>query len=187
MLESVKPSIELAISSIPSASAKELGQLERYTERAAFDRLIARHRDVCMRWAWAIMRNQSDAEDAIQNAFRKAFQCRDQFKNRGTFAAWLHRIVKNECLMRLRKEKHTYCVYLDNPIESNTRLELVGSDMNPEDQFGRLEVATVLRKEMLHLPPLLRNVMMLYDWEQLSMPVVAKRLGLSVPAARSRL
>jgi RNA polymerase sigma-70 factor (ECF subfamily) len=59
--------------------------------------------------------------------------------------------------------------------------------LHPEVLFGRLEVANVLRKEMLHMPPLFRNVMMLYDREQLSMPVVAKRLGLSVPAARSRL
>ena len=108
---SVKSPIELARASIPSASEKELGVLERHAETAAFDRLITGHRDVCMKWAWLIMHNESEAQDAVQNAFRKAFQCRDQFKNSGTFAAWLHRIVKNECLMRLRKEKkRVFCL-----------------------------------------------------------------------------
>jgi len=70
---------------------------------------------------------------------------------------------------------------------SNIRLELVGSTTNPEDELGWKEVVNVLQKEMLRMPPLFRNIMLLHDREQLPMPDVAQRLGVSVPAAKSRL
>jgi RNA polymerase sigma-70 factor, ECF subfamily len=153
----------------------------------AFNELIQSHKDICMRRALALIHNRSDAEDAVQTAFRKAFQHREQFHGNGPFAAWLGRIVENECLMRIRKERSARFVSLDSPTESNTRLELVGSTTNPEDELGWREVVQVLRSEMRRMPPLFRNIMLLHDSEELPMPDVAKRLGVSVPAAKSRL
>ena len=170
-----------------SPNRDERPPLARNPDGAAFDELIQRHRDTCLRRALLIMRNRSDAEDAVQSAFRKAFQHREQFQGNGTFAAWLSRIVENECLMRIREERRARLVSLDNPTQSNIRLELVGPTMNPEDQLGWEEVVTVLRNEMLRMPPLFRNIMLLHDREQLPMPDVAQRLGVSVPAAKSRL
>jgi RNA polymerase sigma-70 factor (ECF subfamily) len=134
-----------------------------------------------------MIRNRSDAEDEAQNAFWKAFQRLEQFRGEGTFAAWLNRIVENQCLMRIREERNSHFVYLDETTESNVRVELVGRAADPEDQLGLDELVQLLRKEISRIPPLLRNVMLLRDLEQLSMPDVACRLGLSVPAAKSRL
>jgi RNA polymerase sigma-70 factor (ECF subfamily) len=134
-----------------------------------------------------MIRNRSDAEDEVQNAFWKAFQRIEQFRGEGTFAAWLSRIVENQCLMRLREERNSRFVYLDESTESNVRMELVGQVAGPEDEFGLDEVVSLLRREISRIPPLLRNVMLLRDLDQLSMPAVAVQLGLSVPAAKSRL
>jgi RNA polymerase sigma-70 factor (ECF subfamily) len=150
-------------------------------------RLIKRNRAICLKRALLILRNLGDTEDAVQSALRKAFQHRDQFEGTGTFAAGLSRIVENECLMRIREGRSTRLVSLDNPTESNVRLELVGPTMNPEDELGWKEVVTVLRKEMLRMLPLFRNIMLLHDREQLPMPDVAHRLGVSIPSAKSRL
>ena len=168
----------------PSGSGKERPAIEEDTDIAMFDQLIQRHKVMCIKRALRILRNRSDAEDAVQTAVWKAFQRRDQFQGNGTFAAWLGRIVENECLMQLREARNARFVSLDNPIESNTRLELVGPNTNPEDELGRKEVAKVLRKEMLRMPSLFRDVMVLHDTEQLPMPDVAERLGLSVSAAK---
>lgn len=170
-----------------SPNVKELPTLAQSAEVAAFDELIQRHRDMCIKRALRILRNLSDAEDAVQSGFRKAFQHRYQFQGNGTFAAWLSRIVENECLMRIRKARSARFVSLDNSTESNIRLELVGSSTNPEDELGWKEVVKVLRKEMLRMPPLFRDIMLLHDSEHLPMPDVAQRLGVSVPAAKSRL
>ena len=157
----------------------------------AFEELIRRHRGTCLKRALRILRNRSDAEDAVQSAFRRAFQRLEQFQGKGTFAAWLRRIVENECLMRLRAERNASFVSLDNPRDnpngSDCRLELVGQATNPEDELGRKEIVDLLRKEVSRMPAAFRNVVLLRDNEQLPMSDVAGRLGLSVPATKSKL
>src|SRR5215475_14265220 len=164
---------------------EELVAAARNGDTAAFGELVERHRNSCLKRAMLMIRNRSDAEDEVQNAFWKAFQRLDQFRGEGTFAAWLSRIVENQCLMRIREERNLRFVYLDESTESNVRLELVGQVADPEDQLGLNEVVSLLRNEVSRIPPLLRNVMLLRDLDQLSMPEVALRLGLSVPAAKS--
>src|SRR5215467_9035343 len=153
----------------------------------AFGELIERHRSVCLKRAMMMMRNRSDAEDEVQNAFWKAFQRLDQFRGEGSFAAWLGRIVENQCLMRIREARNSRFVYLDESSDSNVRIELVGQSADPEDQVGVDEVVSLLRREVSRIPPLLQNVMLLRDLDQMPMPDVAVRLGLSIPAAKSRL
>jgi len=161
--------------------------LDRSKDFVPFDTLLEQHRDMCTKRASRMLHNRSDVPDAVQSAFRKAFQCRHQFHGDGTFSAWLGRIVENECLMRLRSEKNKHFVPLEAPTDSLVRFEIVGSLVNPEDELGWKEVVKVLRKEMLGMPPVFRDVMLLHDGKQMPMPDVAERLGLSVPAAKSRL
>jgi len=168
-------------------SEEELVAAARNGDAAAFGELTQRHRNACLKRASLMMRNRSDAEDEVQNAFWKAFQRLDQFRGDGCFAAWLSRIVENQCLMRIREARNCHFLYLDEPSESNIRVELVGQSAGPEDQLGAEEVGMLLRREISRIPPLLRHVMLLRDFDQLSMPDVAVRLGLSVPAAKSRL
>jgi RNA polymerase sigma-70 factor, ECF subfamily len=182
------PSVEPADAPLTPRSPNRDGPpLAPSADGVQFAELTERHRDMCIKRALLIVHNRNDAEDAVQSAFRKAFQHWDQFHGNGPFAAWLGRIVENECLMRIRKERDTRFVSLDSLTESNVRLELVGPTTNPEDELGWKEVVSLLRKEMLRMPPLYRNVMLLHDRERLPMPAVAERLGLTVPAAKSRL
>lgn len=153
----------------------------------AFGELIGRHYSTCLKRATFMIRNRSEAEDEVQNACCKAFQHLDQYRGEGTFSAWLGRIVENQCLMRMREERKSQFVYLDEASESNVRLELVGQMPNPEDELGEEQVVSLVRREICLIPPLLRTVMLLRDVQQLPMPEVAAQLGLSVPAAKSRL
>jgi len=153
----------------------------------AFGELLERHRSACLKRAMLIIRNRSDAEDEVQNAFWKAFQRLEQFRGEGSFGAWLSRITENQCLMRIREERNLRFVYLDESTESNVRMELVGQLADPEDELGFDAVVSLLRREISRIPPMLRHVMLLRDLDQLSMPAVAMQLGLSVPAAKSRL
>jgi RNA polymerase sigma-70 factor, ECF subfamily len=171
----------------PAVAEEVLVAAARKGDVRAFGELIERHRSVCLKRAMLMMRNRSDAEDEVQNAFWKAFERLDQFRGEGTFGAWLSRIVENQCLMRIREQRNLRFVYLDEPTESNIRIELVGQVADPEDEFGFDEVISLLRREVSRIPPLLREVMLLRDLDQLSMPDVALRLGLSIPAAKSRL
>ncbi len=170
-----------------SATEEDLVAAARCGDVRAFGELFQRHRRSCLKRAKSMMHNRGDAEDEVQNAFWKAFQRLDQYRGDGSFAAWLNRIVENQCLMRIRDDRRSRLVYLDETSDSNIRLELVGRSADPEDELGVDEVVRVLRAEIARIPPLLRNVMLLRDLEQLPITDVAVRLGLSVPAAKSRL
>jgi len=172
-------------SNVPSDEA--LVAAAKNGDSEAFGELIQRYRKACLKRAMMMIRNRSDAEDEVQNAFWKAFQRLNQFRGEGTFGAWLGRIVENQCLMRIRESRNSRFIYLDESSDANVRLELVGQSADPEDQLGVEEVINLLRREVSRIPPLLRNVMLLRDLDQLPIPEVASRLGLSIPAAKSRL
>jgi RNA polymerase sigma-70 factor (ECF subfamily) len=166
---------------------QELVKLARQGDTRAFGELIQQNYNACLKRARWMIRNRSDAEDEVQNACWKAFQRLDQFRGEGTFSAWLSRIVENQCLMRIREERQLRFLHLDEASDSNIRIELVAQMMDPEDELGDHQLDRLLRTEISRIPPLLRNVMLLYDVADLPMPEVAARLGLSVPAAKSRL
>jgi RNA polymerase sigma-70 factor (ECF subfamily) len=170
-----------------NASEDRLLGLAQHGDAAAFGELIKRNYSTCMRRATFMIRNRSDAEDEVQNACWKAFKRLEQFRGEGTFSAWLSRIVENQCLMRIREDHHSRFVYLDESTDSNVRLELIGQMTNPEDELGDVQVINLVRREISRIPSLLRNVMLLRDVQQLPMQDVAARLGLSIPAAKSRL
>jgi RNA polymerase sigma-70 factor (ECF subfamily) len=166
---------------------QDLIDLARCGDTAAFGELIKRHYNTCLKRASSLIRNSTDAEDEVQNACWKAFERLVQFRGDGTFAAWLSRIVENQCLMRIREDRQARFLYLDQSSETNVRVELVAQVPGPEDELGEQQLENLLRREIARIPPLLRNVMVLSDVEQLPMPDVAARLGVSVPAAKSRL
>lgn len=168
----------------------ELVQLCQTGDQEAFAELMGRHEITAMKVAFSILRDKSDAEDEVQNAFWKAYEHIGQFNQEAKFSTWLTRIVVNQCLMRLRQMRRAKFLYLEDAVasgEENITLELRDSRSSAEQDLGREEVAEVLREEIRRTPPLLRNVFLLRDVEQRPMPEVAEKLGISVAAAKSRL
>jgi RNA polymerase sigma-70 factor (ECF subfamily) len=167
----------------------ELVQLCQTGDQRAFGELIRRHQTSAMKVALSIVRDRPDAEDEVQNAFWKAYQHISQFQQDAKFSTWLTRIVVNQCLMKLRKERRVKFAYLDDttPGEETLMFELKDFRQSPEQQLGQVEVAKVLQHEIKRTPPLLRSVFLLRDVEQRPMPEVAETLGISVAAAKSRL
>ena len=158
-------------------------------DNAAFAELIERHQNTCKRMALSILRDVSDAEDEVQNAFWKAFEHLGQFQQDAKFSTWLSRIVVNQCLMRLRKDRRAKFLYLDEGLDGEeiATLELPDRSPSPEEILARAELGMILQNEIARIPPMLREVVVLRDVHGLPMPDVAGRLGISVAAAKSRL
>ena len=110
---------------------QELIAMARQGDTDAFGELIERHYSMCLKRASSFIRNPTDAEDEVQNACWKAFERLSQFRGEGTFSAWLSRIVENQCLMRIREDRRTRFLYLDDSIEGNVRAELVAQVPGP--------------------------------------------------------
>jgi len=155
----------------------------------AFDELMKRHQTAVLKVALSIVRDKQDAEDEVQNAFWKAYQHINQFQRDAKFSTWLTRIVVNQCLMRLRQARRAKFAYLDEvqPGEEMGPFELRDVGQSPEESLGQSEMSQVLDREIGRTPPLLRNVFLLRDVQERPMTEVAKDLGISVAAAKSRL
>lgn len=167
----------------------ELVVLAQSGDNSAFAELIERHTSTCKRLALSILRDVSDAEDEVQNACWKAFEHLGQFQKDAKFSTWLSRIVVNQCLMRLRKERRARFLYLDEGVQGEevSFIDLADGGPSPETGVARSEVSDLLQKEISRIPPLLREVFVLRDVQELPMDEVAGRLGISIAAAKSRL
>ena len=157
---------------------------------AAFEELVKRYDRQLLRIAQHIMRNREDAQDVVQEAFLKAFQHLDQFRENSKFSTWLIRIAMNESLMKLRKRRRTATeTYTDNNFESeedNLPIDVADWAPNPEERHKATELRAILRKALKQLGPGLRVVFVLRDIEGLSLEQAAEALGLSVAAVKSR-
>jgi RNA polymerase sigma-70 factor (ECF subfamily) len=171
----------------PDCSDEQLIALIRKGETSAFGELVARHFTACFGRAFLMLRNHSDAEDEVQNAFSKALESLHQFRCQGPFGAWLSRIVQNQCLMLIRERRRAAFVSVDASSDSKARLELVDQLADQEQQLGSQQVDNLVHNQIARIPPILRDVMLLYDVQGLPMPDVAARLGISVSATKSRL
>jgi RNA polymerase sigma-70 factor, ECF subfamily len=158
-------------------------------DREAFSQLMARHYRTSVNLAASILRDRTEAEDQAQNAWTKALEHLDQFQGDAKFSTWLTRIVVNQCLMRLRQQRRARFISMDEQAQDSQRgpFELADDRAVTDQDLGKRQVATVVLDEVRRIPPLLRNVVVLRDIQQLSMAEVAGRLGISVPAAKSRL
>ena len=136
-------------------------------DAAAFEIVMRRYNRRLFRLARATMRNDADAEDALQDAYVKAYHALPQFRGDASLSTWLSRILHNECLMRRRRDARR-----DNVIPMG-------------DVDLSLENRPHLR-QVDGLPDALRTVFVLRAIEDLSVQEVAQCLGLSEVAVRSR-
>jgi RNA polymerase sigma-70 factor (ECF subfamily) len=157
---------------------------------AAFSSLVERYDGKIFRLAQHITQNREDAEDVLQETFLKAYEHLDQFQGAARFYTWIVRIAVNQALMKLRKRKSDRTVSIDEEIdtgEDTVAREIAGWDENPEQQYSREEMTSILNTAVEGLPPIYRAVFVLRDVDELSTEETAEALNLSIPAVKSRL
>jgi RNA polymerase sigma-70 factor, ECF subfamily len=156
---------------------------------AAFEELVKRYDRKLLRIAQHLTHNREDAEDVVQEAFLKAFQHLDQFRENSKFSTWLIRITLNQSLMKLRKRRPTREVSIDDDFqreEDNLPIDVADWAPNPEELYRAAELREILRKTLQELGPGLRVVFVLRDIEGLSLEQTAEALDLSVAAVKAR-
>jgi RNA polymerase sigma-70 factor (ECF subfamily) len=156
----------------------------------AYDTLVRKYERQIFRIAQHITQNREDAEDAMQDAFLKAYEKLDQFQGNSKFYTWLVRIAVNESLMRLRKRRTGKMVSIDEDIateEGSVPRDLADWAPDPEQNYSQEELAGILEKAWKGLPKGFRVVFELRDVQGLSTEDTADALGLSIPAVKSRL
>jgi len=170
-------------------SDDQLLTLAQQRDQAAFAELMSRTLSSSFKLALSILKDRQDAEDEVQNSFWNAWRYVGQFQRGSKFSTWMSRIVINQCLMRLRKARGVNFLYLDAGAAEGDigAMELPDRSSNPEVELGSQEISAILHREIRRLPPLLRNVVVMRDLDELAIDDVAARLGISIVAAKSRL
>src|SRR2546427_3694838 len=157
---------------------------------AAFEQLVKRYDRKLLRIAQHVTHNREDSQDAVQEAFLKAFQHLGEFREDSQFSTWLIRITVNQALMKLRKRRTTKEVSLDEDFQADENMfprEIADWAPNPEELYRASELRDILIKTLEELRPILRTVFVLRDIEGLSIDQTAEVLDLTHAAVKARL
>jgi RNA polymerase sigma-70 factor, ECF subfamily len=157
---------------------------------AAFEQLVKRYDSRLFNIAQHITHNREDAQDAVQEAFLKVFRKLTQFRENSQFSTWLFRITVNESLMKVRKQRSTREVSIDEDFQSEedmSPLDLADWAPDPEELYRGSELGNILRRTLQELQPGLRAVFVLRDVEGLSTVQTAEVLELTQVAVKARL
>jgi RNA polymerase sigma-70 factor (ECF subfamily) len=157
---------------------------------AAFEQLVKKYDRKLLRIAQSVTHNREDSQDAVQEAFLKAYQNLAEFREDSQFSTWLIRITLNQSLMKLRKQRTVREVSLDEGFQADgdmLPMEVTDWAPNPEQLYRATELRNILTKTLKELSPILRTVFVLWDIEGLSIDQTAEVLNLSHAAVKARL
>ena len=154
----------------------------------AFGELYERHRSTVYCSVFRVLRNQQDAEDAVQQSFQHAFTHLHRFREDSTFSTWVTRIAINEALMMLRRRRVTTPAFESHNDDFNATppFDLADDGPTPEQAFVKKESRTVVIRAISRLRNNLRTVALLRELQGLSNAETARRLGLTVGAVKAR-
>jgi len=164
-------------------------EMARNRDRAAFEALMRRHNRRLFRVARAVLRDQDAAEDAVQEAYLRAFTHLGSYKPTGKFGAWLTRVALNEALMMRRRER-TGAVSLDEIGDEAiiTPDPASAPEAPTAEQFAEAAYARALLEHAIDaLPENFRMVFVLRVVEGLGVRETAECLELNATTVRTRL
>ncbi|MHB2206343.1 RNA polymerase sigma factor [Methylobacterium sp. CM6257] len=174
----------------PPADEAELLEQARRQDPAAVRQMLQQHNRRLYRIARSIVRDESEAEDVLQEAYVRAFTHLNTFRGEARFSTWLTRIVINEALGRLRRQRPA----LDPSVgrAPNIGAQIIpfphaSASLDPEALMAQHEVRTLLEQAIDRLPDAFRTVLVARLVEDLSTEETAALLGLRPETVKTRL
>lgn len=177
---------------LEESSEEDLIHLARQGSEVAVRLLIRRNNQHLFRVARAVLRDDAEAEDAVQETYVKAFTKLDGFRGASRFSTWLTRIALNECFSRRRRLRHTTDVAeLDTAVSKDPEFgqlfPLSLMPLPPDSETARMEMRAVLEQATDELPEAFRLVFILRDVEGLSIEETAEQLDIRPETVKTRL
>ncbi len=175
----------------PGDDAELVSRIAR-DDHAAFETLMRRHNGKLFRVARSILRDDTEAEDALQDAYLDAYRHIGDFRGGSQLGTWLTRIVINQALMRLRRQKRDPVVV---PIGDRNTAEPDQAEVDVADETTesptnatlRAEVRLMLERRIDELPLAFRTVFVMREVEDMTVEETAECLGIPAATVRTRL
>jgi RNA polymerase sigma-70 factor (ECF subfamily) len=164
----------------------------RAGDRDAIEAFVSEYSGRMLAVARRMLRSEEDAADAVQDAFLSAFASLHRFRANSQLYTWLHRIVVNACLMKLRSRKRRDFVSVDTLLpefdESGNHAQPVAPwPCQAIEHIERAETRAMVRTCIDQLPDDHRTILILRDIEELDTDTTAVILGVTRAAVKTRL
>jgi RNA polymerase sigma-70 factor (ECF subfamily) len=167
-----------------------LVEYARQGDLTAFNRLVLEYQNLAFNVAFRVMGDPAAAEDAVQDAFIKAYQKLDTFRG-GSFKSWMMRIVTNTCYDELRRRKRRPTVPLEPVSADDEEIEspkwLTDPGESPEDFTMRAELAHAIQDCLGRLSRDFRTVVILVDVQGMDYTEAAQIIHSPLGTVKSRL
>jgi RNA polymerase sigma-70 factor (ECF subfamily) len=172
-----------------SADDQTLVQASQRGDMAAFEELVARHRDRIYARAYSMMRNEEEAVDLSQEAWVKGWQRLAQFHGESSFGTWMTRIIINLCLDQLRKHKRQRTESIEAMDEESGGVErqMPVITVNPTAGLERGELRQRIDQALGQLSYEHRTSLVLHEFEEMEYREIARTMGCSIGTVMSRL
>lgn len=164
-------------------------------DHAAFEALMRRHNGRLFRVARTILKDEAEAEDALQEAYLEAYRHIRDFRGNAQFSTWLTRIVINQALMRVRKQKRDPVVVPITQSRGAPEGEIDPSGVNdvvdesgesPSSAILRAEIRNLLEQKIDELPVAFRTVFVMREVEDMTVQETAECLSIPEATVRTR-
>jgi RNA polymerase sigma-70 factor, ECF subfamily len=151
-----------------------------------YDRLVAKHKDAVYRQMIRVCGNHDDAEDALIEALMSAYKALDTLRDETAFRGWLAQIGRRVC-MRIRRKDALAPVMQFSEMELRGIPEPTADELPAEERLARDDLHACVARAIDELPEVYREVYLLREIKGMPAPEVSQKLGLTIPALKSRL
>ena len=156
-------------------------------ETGTFEIIMRRYNQRLYRVARAILRNDGEAEDVMQDAYVRAYEHLDQFAGRAKFSTWLTRIAVHEALARQHRRNRYQDLEPMSKQEGDPMDRFASLALNPEQQAANSEIRRLLEEAIEKLPDAYRAIFILRDVEDMSTTDAADALEITEENVKVRL
>ncbi len=156
-------------------------------EKAAYAGLVERHKDKALTLAMKMLRNRQDAEEALQDAFVRAFNALPRFERKSSFSTWFYRIVYNVCATALGRRDEQRAISIDDGETEGTGMELASVEATPDVALESSEFNSVVLEEIGKLPEAYGPTFTLFFVQDMSYDEIVEVTGLPLGTVKARL
>lgn len=153
----------------------------------AYDLIVKRYKDQLLNFVYRFVGNQEEAEDIVQETFLRVYRKRHAYKRVAKFSTWIYTIAGNLSRTELRRRKRRKLFSITDLGYEDRDYEISDEDFNPENQVDGVIKEEIIQKEIDHLSPKFRQVIILRDVQELSYEEISKIIKVPIGTVKSRV
>jgi RNA polymerase sigma-70 factor (ECF subfamily) len=156
-------------------------------EERAYAQLVERHKDKAMTLAVRMLKNRSEAEEALQDAFVRAYRALPGFERKSSFSTWFYRIVFNVCSSALNKRGNNNLLSIDTENDEEMKIEISSDDDEPDIELESKEFSEIVRREISTMDESYSSILTMFFLQEMSYEEIISVTGLPLGTVKNRL